>query len=155
MILARPSTSPRRWLLPLVFAVSSALAQNNAAPTAKPSGKEYALAHASSFNAMPAGSRNPFWPIGWVPSAPVAAPVAMTQQAVDVKAENFVVTSISVDAPALAVINGRTYGVGDRIPVSAADPRETVTVKQIRDGEVVFDYRGRELRSTSRRSSGR
>ena len=57
------------------------------------------------------------------------------------------VTTISVDYPPLAVINGRTYGVGEHIPVSA-DAREFVSVKQITDGMVVLDHHGRELRVT-------
>ena len=117
-------------------------AQTPAVP--KTSGKEYVLAHQSSFDAPPASARNPFWPIGWVPTA--AVPTAVAAVALNVKAEDFVVTTISVDAPALAVINGKTRAVGDRIPVSA-DSQDFVTVKQILDGVVVLDYHGRELRS--------
>ena len=109
---------------------------------ARVSGKEYTLAHTSSFDAPPATARNPFWPIGWVPSAVVATQAV----ALNVRAEDFVVTTISMDAPALAVINGKTRGVGDQIPVSA-DGREIVTVKAILDGVVVLDYHGHELRS--------
>ena len=93
-------------------------ARAQTAPAVAPnSGKEYALAHGSSFDAPPSGSRNPFWPIGWVPSMVAAPQMAVPQ--LDVKAENFVVTTISVDYPPLAIINGRSYGVGDRIPVTA------------------------------------
>lgn len=112
----------------------------------KNSGKEYLLAHTSSFGAPPASARNPFWPIGWVPTA--AAPTQVAAVVSNVKAEDFVVTTISVDAPALAVINGKTRAVGEQIPVSA-DGRDAVTVKQILDGVVVLDYRGRELRVTN------
>ncbi len=112
----------------------------------KVSGKEYVLAHTSSFQPQPNGQRNPFWPIGWVPTAVVASVAAPVL--VDVRPEQFVVTSVSLDAPALAVINGKTRGVGDRIPVSA-DSKDFVVVKQILDGEVVLDYHGRELRSSS------
>ena len=128
-------------------AVGDVHAQSPAAtphPTnAKVSGKEYVLTHTSSYQAIPNGARNPFWPIGWVPTA--AVPTAVVQQ-LDVRAEQFVVTSISVDYPPLAVINGKTRGVGDHIPVSA-DNREFVLVKQILDGQVVLDYRGHELRA--------
>ena len=114
---------------------------------AKNSGKEYILAHPSAFNAPPANARNPFWPIGWVPSA---APVQVAAVAVSVKAEDFTVTTISLDAPALAVINGKTRAVGDQIPVTP-DGRDFVTVKQILDGMVVLDYHGRELRASNNR----
>ena len=128
----------------LAFA-GTARAQTAAAPVAKSSGKEYVLAHSSSFDAPPGGSRNPFWPIGWTPSA-VAAPATMAAQQIDVRPEQFMVTTISVDYPPLAIINGKSYGVGDQIPVTA-DRRVFVTVKQILDGVVVLDYQGHELRS--------
>ncbi len=93
------------------------------APAAQASGKEYALAHGSSFDAGVA-------------------------QQLEVKPEQFVVTTISVDYPPLAIINGKSYGVGDQIPVTA-DKREFVTVRQILDGVVVLDYRGHQLRATT------
>ena len=58
------------------------------------------------------------------------------------------VTTVSLDVPPLAVVNGKTRGVGDHIPVSA-DNKEFVLVKQILDGQVVLDYHGRELRAVS------
>ena len=144
-----PSLSHHRFVVlfgAIALAAPVGLRAQGAAPSTaalpRNSGKEYVLAHPSSFNAPPAAARNPFWPIGWVPTA--AAPTAAA--ALNVKAEDFVVTTISVDAPALAVINGKTRGVGDQISVSA-DGREFVTVKQILDGVVVLDYRGHELRS--------
>ena len=117
----------------------------------KVSGKEYVLTHTSSYQPVPNGQRNPFWPIGWVPSA--AGPAAVAQQQVDVRADQFVVTSISVDYPPLAVINGKTRGVGDHIPVSA-DNREFVLVKAISDGQVLLDYRGHELRASTNKPLG-
>ncbi len=123
-------------------------AENN--PAAKSSGKDYVLAHKSSYTGTPA-TRSPFWPIGWVPSAPV--PVEAAVVVATVKPEDFVVTSISLDYPPLAVINKHTYGVGERIPVGAAAAGsasakggEFVTVRQISDGTVVLDHRGTLLR---------
>ncbi len=121
------------------------LGQTAPAAPAKASGKELALGHGSSFNTPPTGTRNPFWPIGWTPSAVVAPAQTAVQQA-DVKAEQFVVTTISVDYPPLAIINGKSYGVGEQIPVTA-DRRVFVTVRQILDGVVVLDYQGHELRA--------
>ena len=129
-------------MLALALAAPAVLrAQSPTLP--KASGKEYVLTHQSSFDAPPASARNPFWPIGWVPTAPVQTAAVVT---LNVKPEDFVVTTISVDAPALAVVNGKTRAVGDQIPVSA-DSRDFVTVKQILDGGVVLDYHGREMRS--------
>ena len=140
----RPSGTLALALAAALAAAGTARAQTAPAAPAKNSGKEYALAHSSSFDAPPNGTRNPFWPIGWTPSVVLAPTQAAAQ--LDVKAENFVVTTISVDYPPLAIVNGRNYGVGDQIPVTA-DKREFVTVKQILDGVVVLDYRGHELRS--------
>ncbi len=114
------------------------------AASANASGKEYVLARKSSFETPPASQRNPFWPIGWTPTAtgPAEAP------ALDVQAEDFRVTSTSVDFPPLAVINGRTYGVGEQVPITG-HPGETVTVRQILDGMVVLDYRGHPLKAIS------
>lgn len=133
-------------VLAITLAATMAEAQT-AAPAAKNSGKEYALAHSSTFDAPPGGTRNPFWPIGWTPSAPVTAIQTTAVQQLDVKPEQFVVTTISVDYPPLAIINGHSYAVGDQIPVTA-DRREFVTVKRILDGMVVLDYHGHELRAT-------
>ena len=114
------------------------------ASTGNPSGKEYVLAHRSSFD-VPAGApRNPFWPIGWVPSAAPRAQVAL----LDVQADAFHVTTTSLDYPPLAVINGRTYGIGEQVPV-AAHPGAFVIVRKILDGVVVLDYQGHELRATN------
>ncbi len=135
------------WTLAAIAATLTlaGTATGQTAPVAKNSGKELALAHSSSFDAPPSGARNPFWPIGWVPSAVLAPTQASVQQA-DVKAEQFVVTTISVDYPPLAIINGKSYGVGEQIPVTA-DRRVFVTVRQILDGVVVLDYQGHELRA--------
>ena len=112
-------------------------------PAANNSGKEYVLTRRSSFDAPPGAPRNPFWPIGWVPSAP------KTQEAaIDVQADAFRVTTTSLDFPPLAVINNRTYGVGEQVPV-AGHPGTFVGVRQILDGVVVLDYHGHELRANS------
>ena len=139
-------TSP--FSLLVVAAALLTAGQAHGQAPAKASGKEYALAHVSSFDAPPNGSRNPFWPIGWTPSTTVGPAQTVAVQQPPVTAEQFVVTTISVDYPPLAIINGKSYGVNDHIPITA-DSREFVIVKQILDGVVVLDYHGRELRSTT------
>lgn len=137
------------WLLTAAGARAEGAA---AGAPARTSEKEYVLTHKSSYSGSTT-PRSPFWPIGWVPSAPVAAEVLVV--APTVRAEDFVVTSISLDFPPLAVINKHTYGVGDRVPVgsagTAAAPKsgEFVTVRQIIDGTVVLDHRGTLLRCST------
>lgn len=124
-----------------------------AAPAAKPAGRE--LATRSTFQAPAAdapGARNPFLPIGYVRPAPTA--VATKETVLEVKPEQFVVTSYSLEPPPLAVINGRTYSIGEKVPAGDKDPSQFVTVRQIRDGEVILDYRGRLLVCKSQRKGG-
>lgn len=123
------------------FAAGRAGAQAPAAAPARNSGKEYVLKNVSSFTPPPVEGRNPFWPIGWVPTA--AVPTMAVAPVVDVKAEQFTVTSISVDYPPLAVVNGLTKAVGERVAVPGT--AEFVTVKKITDGAVVLEYKGHEL----------
>ena len=136
----------KKPLLPLVLLASLTL------PAA--SGRAEAAAPAptattrSSFNAPAEGSpaaRNPFVPIGYV--RPVVA--AVKEKVLTVTADQFVVTSYSIDPPPLAVINGRTYGVGEKIPVDK-EGTGVVTVRQIRDGVVLLDYRGQTLECRSK-----
>lgn len=119
--------------------------------------KEYVLKHRSEYAAAE-DTRNPFWPIGFKPTA--AAPDApqgpVVEAPPEVRPEMFVVTTISLekDAP-LAVINGRTHGVGDRLPVGASG-KEFVTVRKITDGAVFFEYHGETIKSVAgRRGPGK
>ena len=117
--------------------LSAASAQGTAPP--KASGKEYTLAKTSSFDAPPADARNPFWPIGWTPGPVVTA--AAAAPVYTVKAEDFVLTTTSVDYPPLAIINRRSYSVGESIPVAGG--ADMVKVKAIQDGVVLLDHHGR------------
>ena len=129
--------------LALMAGLSAASAQGTAPP--KASGKEYTLAKTSSFDAPPADARNPFWPIGWTPGPVVTA--AAAAPVYTVKAEDFVLTTTSVDYPPLAIINRRSYSVGESIPVAGG--ADTVKVKAIQDGVVLLDHHGREIRIVS------
>jgi hypothetical protein len=125
------------------------------APARPEAGKEYKLVHRSAF-AGSEGDRNPFWPIGWKPAPPGPATpeVPQAEAPPEVGPENFIITTISLEATQpLAVINGRTHGVGDRLPVDA-NGKQFVTVRKIIDGAVIFDYHGKEIRSLSGRRSG-
>ena len=137
------------------FAAGRAGAQTPAATPGRNSGKEYVLKNASSFNPPPVDSRNPFWPIGWTPTA-VVPTAAVVAPVVEVRADMFTVTSISVDYPPLAVINGQTKGIGERMPVpgGSAGAQEFVTVKKIADGMVTLEHKGRELVLTPSASGG-
>ena len=129
------------------FAASRAGAQAPAAAApGQNSGKEYVLKNVSSFTPPPVDSRNPFWPIGWVPTAAVPTATAAAP-VLEVRADMFTVTSISVDYPPLAVINGQTKAVGESMPVpgGTAGAQAFVKVKKIADGMVVLVYKGHEM----------
>ena len=134
----------------LAAAATAGAQTQSAAPRVTP-GKEYKITRRSDFTGVE-GVRNPFWPIGWVPTASVQS---VPQEALpEVSADSFVVTSISLDGQPLAVVNGRTYGVGDRIPVNASGT-EAVAVSRIVDGAVYFTFHGREIHSLSTHKGGR
>lgn len=99
--------------------------------------------------------RNPFLPIGWVKPAPQevvaksgGAP-KVDHSALLFKPERFVVSSISTGAMPLALINGKTYGEGDLIPLGE---QESVQVERIRDGEVQLRFRDKTMNLTIKRS---
>lgn len=145
--------------LPRLCALSLALlpAAAGSARAEGEAGKEYLLLHKSEYHA-PDDARNPFWPIGFKPSptTPDSPQAPVTEALPEVRPEMFVVTTISLekDAP-LAVINGRTHGIGDRLPVDASG-RQFVTVRKIMDGAVYFEYRGQTIKSVAgRRGPGK
>ena len=146
LALAWGSASFAQAAVPTAQPRSAAPPAAAAAATPKPAAQgDFAVKSRSSFSTAGDAVRNPFLPIGYVrPAGPVKVEVVA-----DVRPEQFVVTSTLLDVPALAVINGKSYEVGNRIPVDATG-REFVTVKQIGDGFVVLDHRGRALRCVSR-----
>jgi hypothetical protein len=95
----------------------------------------YTLKNRSAF-ALPATTRPPFWPIGFVKGEAkrVAGPAA-PRPAVD--ESSFRVTSILLGNPALAVINGRAYSEGEYLRMPKGTPVR-IRVQRIADGGVVL-----------------
>lgn len=95
-----------------------------------------------------AGTRVPFWPIGWSKdkqSAAPVAPVAPPPKAFLIEPHHFTVTSVLLAHPPLATINGRAFGEGEFLPVQAAGQPLKVVVKAIRDGGVWLDQSGHQI----------
>ncbi|MDB6172324.1 MAG: hypothetical protein JWL59_1635 [Chthoniobacteraceae bacterium] len=115
------------------------LASVTVAHSAPVSAERYELKTRSSCSLDPA-TRPPFWPIGWVKRAVNAnqgqAPVVVAKPVLEEK--NFVMTSILLGTPSLAVINGRSYSEGEfiRFPKSSGGAGMRVLVRQIHDGVV-------------------
>jgi hypothetical protein len=86
--------------------------------------------------AMRDTTRPPFWPIGWVKRGPNSQKAPIVSR-VNFDEKSFVVSSILLGNPSLAVINGRSYSEGDflRFPRGTVDPVR-IRVKQILDGAV-------------------
>ena len=91
----------------------------------------------SSFQ-MDGGGRNPFWPIGFKPTA------QMTNQsgrgAFDVPLSAFLLTSITLEqGTRFAIINGKTMQEGQQFSLRAGSQNYLLKVRSIEDGRVILD----------------
>jgi len=99
----------------------------------------------SSFQ-VDAGARNPFWPIGFKPTAHVAGGAGAGSDQGDVPPSAFLVTSITLDgASHFAIINGKTMGEGQQFGLQLGTQIYQVTVKRIEDGRVILGRHDQEI----------
>jgi hypothetical protein len=99
----------------------------------------------SSF-AMESNSRNPFWPIGWKPSARLTEPNASDHSGPEISASAFVVSSITLgQTNRFAIVNGKIMQEGQQFGLQLGSQTYQITVKSIRDGKVVFGRRDQEI----------
>ena len=110
------------------------------------------LKNRSSFT-MESTSRNPFWPIGWKPSAQVTDPNAAGDHAgSDVPESAFLVSSITVqDGGRFAIINGRVMQEGQQFGLQMGAQTYQITVKSIQDGKVMLGRRDQTIEVPMRR----
>jgi hypothetical protein len=98
----------------------------------------------SSFR-MDASTRNPFWPIGWKPSAKLSGGGG-ADQAGDIPASAFVVSSITVDQAAhFAIINGKIMQEGQQFALVLGSQTYQIVLKKIEDGRVVLGRQDEEI----------
>lgn len=91
------------------------------------------------------GSRNPFWPIGWKPTAKVANN-SSDHAGGDVPATAFLVTTITLDAGThFAIINGKAMVEGQQFGLQLGTQTYQITVKRIEDGRVILGRRDQEI----------
>lgn len=104
------------------------------------------LKYNSSFT-MDAGSRNPFWPIGWKPSAKLSGKTgAGTDQGGDIPATAFIVSTITVEKGArFAIINGKSMQEGQQFGLQLGTQLYQVVLKKIEDGHVVLSRHDQEI----------
>ena len=102
-----------------------------------------------SFFHVDAGSRIPFWPIGWKPTGKVAS--GGTDQG-EVPPGAFRVSSITLDGAArFAIINGKSMEEGQQFGLQVGTQVYQVTVKRIEDGRVILSRRDEEIVAPLRR----
>jgi hypothetical protein len=102
------------------------------------------LKNKSSF-LVEAGSRNPFWPIGFKPT-PRVGRAGADRAGGDVPPGAFLVTTITLDAGArFAIINGKTMLEGQQFGLQLGAQTYQITVKRIEDGHVVLSRHDQEI----------
>jgi hypothetical protein len=98
----------------------------------------------SSFQ-MEGNSRNPFWPIGWKPTAKLAEP-GPEHSGPEIPATAFVVSSITLDEGArFAIVNGKTMQEGQQFGLQLGNQTYQITLKSIQDGRVILARRDQEI----------
>jgi hypothetical protein len=105
-----------------------------------------AIKNKSSFN-LDAGTRNPFWPIGWKATGRVASGSGSggTNQG-EVPAGAFVVSTITVDGGThFAIINGKSMQEGQQFGLQIGTQIYQVMVKRIEDGQVILARHDEEI----------
>jgi hypothetical protein len=99
----------------------------------------------SSFT-MENNSRNPFWPIGWKPTARLSEPNAAEHAGPEISATAFVVSSITLgQSNRFAIVNGKIMQEGQQFGLQLGAQTYQITVKSIQDGRVVFGRRDQEI----------
>jgi hypothetical protein len=86
-------------------------------------------------------AHNPFWPIGWVKTAEETSDTAN----VTPKADDFMVTTILLNDPPMAVINGKDMSEGEvaTLPVQGQDV--TVQLLSVQDGQVIIRWQNQHI----------
>jgi len=98
----------------------------------------------SSFQ-MEGNSRNPFWPIGWKPTAKLSDP-GIERGGPDIPVTAFVVSSITLDQGArFAIVNGKTMQEGQQFGLQLGNQTYQITLKTIEDGRVILARRDQEI----------
>jgi hypothetical protein len=98
----------------------------------------------SSFQ-MEGNSRNPFWPIGWKPTAKLADP-GTERGGPDIPVNAFVVSSITLEERArFAIVNGKVMQEGQQFGLQLGNQTYQITLKSIQDGRVILARRDQEI----------
>ena len=92
----------------------------------------------------PKNDRSPFWPIGWAKPNPKNS--GGDQTAPLISPATFNLTSVTTGSGAhFAILNGKIVGEGQQFGLQMDGQVYQVTVRVIRDGEVVLSYQGGDV----------
>jgi hypothetical protein len=104
---------------------------------------KYEIKSKSAFTLSPE-TRAPFWPIGWVKRT-VPGGQIREKPTVTLNENAFVVTSILMGSPSLAVINGRAYSEGEFVRMPKDGTALRVRVQSINDGNITLQWEDQTL----------
>jgi hypothetical protein len=126
---------------PQATAAPAALSENKLQPPELP---KIELKNKSSFE-MEGNNRNPFWPIGWKPSAKLGD-AAVEHAGPDIPVSAFVVSSITIErGTKFAIVNGKIMQEGQQFGLQLGSQTYQITLKAIEDGRVVVARRDQEI----------
>lgn len=86
---------------------------------------------------------NPFWPIGWVKTE--ALPAGDTGAVVNPHVEDFTVSTILLNDPPMAVINGKDMAEGEIAALSVNGQPVVVQLMAVQDGRVILRWQNQNL----------
>jgi len=98
----------------------------------------------SSFK-MEGNTRNPFWPIGWKPTAKLSES-GTDHAGPEIPVTAFVLSSITLEqAGRFAIINGKIMQEGQQFGLQVGNQTYQITLKIIEDGRVILARRDQEI----------
>ncbi len=98
----------------------------------------------SSFK-MEGNTRNPFWPIGWKPTAKLSES-GTNHAGPEIPVTAFVLSSITLEqAGRFAIINGKIMQEGQQFGLQVGNQTYQITLKTIADGRVILARRDQEI----------
>lgn len=130
----------------LALLVFAGMAAHSAAQNAE----GFKLKNRSTFSGA-GKEHDPFWPIGWV--KPVVGPSSGSEVAktVEFSTDGFVLTSILMGQPAIAVINGKEYAEGEMIAWETGGQKISIQLVAVQDGAVVLRHQDKNYTVVMRR----
>src|SRR6478672_7206983 len=79
-------------------------------------------------------SRNPFWPIGWKPSARLSDPGSEKGATNEISPTAFLVSSITLGQTSkFAIVNGKIMSEGQQFGLQVGNQTYQITLKQVLD----------------------